>query len=177
MATPKSERSPNGARGRKRAVMDAAGEMSMIERMSLTLDPRIAAGSRPLAQLGLCEARLQDDVRFPWIVLVPRRTGLVEIADLDPAGQAQLWAETRAAGEAVRAIGKALGRPVAKLNHGQLGNVVAQLHVHVVGRRSDDAAWPGPVWGCGAGEPYPAAASAAAREAALRAIYLSGRGG
>ncbi len=135
--------------------------------MSFTLDPRIAASAHPLGQLPLCEARLQDDARFPWIVLVPRKVGLVEIADLDEAEQARLWAETRAAGEAVRAIGAALGRPVAKLNHGQLGNVAAQLHVHVVGRRDDDAAWPGSVWGYGTAEPYPPAALATARAVAL----------
>ncbi len=135
--------------------------------MSFTLDPRMAAGSHPLARLELCEARLQDDARFPWIVLIPRRVGIVELSDLDPAAQAQLWAETLAAGAAVRAIGEALGRPVLKLNHGQLGNVVAQLHVHVVGRRDDDAAWPGPVWGSGTAEAYSAEALAAARKAAL----------
>ena len=59
---------------------------------------------------------------------------------------------------------------MAKLNHGQLGNVVAQLHVHVVGRRPDDAAWPGPVWGFGTAEPYPPAALAVAREAALASL-------
>ena len=120
-----------------------------------TLDPRIAAASHPLVDLALCEARLQDDARFPWIVLVPRRLGLVEIGDLDAHDQAQLWTETLAAGRAVRAVGESLGRPAHKLNHGQLGNVVAQLHMHVVGRRPDDPAWPQPVWGFGAAEPYP----------------------
>ena len=104
--------------------------------------------------LGLCEARLQDDARFAWIVLVPRAAGLVEIADLPRRDSLRLWAEAEAAGKAVRAVGEALGRPVLKLNHGQLGNVVAQLHLHVVGRRADDAAWPGPVWGFGEAEPY-----------------------
>ena len=138
------------------------------------LDRRIAAASRPLADLALCEARLQDDARFPWIVLVPRRPGLVEIADLSEADRASLWAEAQAAGEAVRAIGQALGRRVLKLNHGQLGNVVAQLHVHVVGRREDDAAWPGPVWGSGAAEPYAPAELAAALTAA-RPVFAATR--
>ncbi len=142
----------------------------MIGRMGFSLEPRIAAGSHPLARLPLCEARLQDDLRFPWIVLVPRRTGLVDLAELDEAEQAQLWAETRAAGQAVRAVGEALGRPVAKLNHGQLGNEVAQLHVHVVGRRPDDAAWPGPVWGCGVAQPYGAAELARVLETARVAL-------
>ncbi len=123
--------------------------------MPFVLDARIRASSHPLAELELCEARLQDDARFPWIVLAPRRGGLVELAELTPREQSQLWTEIGAAGGAVRAMGAASGRPVFKLNHGQLGNVVAQLHLHVVGRRMDDAAWPGPVWGAdGSAEPY-----------------------
>ena len=122
--------------------------------MAFVLDPRIAASSHPLTQLALCEARLQDDARFAWIVLAPRRAGLVELSDLDARDQARLWAEVRAAGRAVRAIAEALGRPATKLNHGQLGNVVSQLHLHVVGRRADDDAWPGPVWGAGVAQPY-----------------------
>ena len=122
--------------------------------MSFDLDPRIAAASHLVARLPLCAVRLQDDARFAWIVLVPRRAGVVEITDLEVEDRLRLLAETMAAGGAVRAVAEALGRPVLKLNHGQLGNVVAQLHVHVVGRRADDAAWPGPVWGCGTAEAY-----------------------
>ncbi len=135
-----------------------------------TLDPRIAAASRPLARLRLCEVRLQDDVRFPWIVLAPRRAGAVELCDLPRSERLQLAAETLRAGTAVRAIGEALGRPPLKLNHGQLGNVVAQLHVHVVGRRSDDAAWPGPVWGVGTAQAYAAADLATALAAGRRSL-------
>ena len=134
--------------------------------MTFLLDPRIAATSHALAELALCEARLQDDTRFPWIVLVPRCTGLVELEDLAEAERMQLAREAGWAGAAARALGAAFDRPVLKLNHGQLGNVVAQLHVHVVGRREDDAAWPGPVWGHGAPEPYSAAGLAKAMEAA-----------
>ena len=71
-----------------------------------------------------------------------------------------------AAGAGVRAIGAALGRPVEKLNVGQLGNVTPQLHLHVVGRRPDDAAWPGPVWGQGIAQPYTAPLLRAALQAA-----------
>jgi diadenosine tetraphosphate (Ap4A) HIT family hydrolase len=134
----------------------------MHETGAFTLDPRIAASSHLLAQLPLCEARLQDDARFPWVVLVPRRGGLVELSDLAEAERLQLAAETMWAGAAVKAMATALGGPVFKLNHGQLGNVVAQLHVHVVGRRADDAAWPGPVWGVGTAKPYSAEALSAA---------------
>jgi len=118
------------------------------------LDPAFAATSQPIVSLRLSEARLQSDARFPWIVLIPRIPDAVELEDLAPADLAQLSAEILAAGRAVRAAGAALGRPVEKLNVGQLGNITRQLHLHVVGRRSDDPAWPGPVWGQGTAAAY-----------------------
>lgn len=118
------------------------------------LDPAFPATSRALGDLALCHVRLQLDARHPWIVLIPRITGAVELQDLSGADRGALMQEVVQAGAAVRAIGEALGRPVAKLNVGQLGNVTSQLHVHVVGRRPDDAAWPGPVWGVGTAESY-----------------------
>jgi diadenosine tetraphosphate (Ap4A) HIT family hydrolase len=120
------------------------------------LDPRLETSSIFVADLAVCQARLQADVRWPWIVLVPRREGLRELEDLDPQELEAATREILAAGRAVRAIGEATGRPVEKLNVGALGNVVAQLHIHVVGRRSDDPAWPGPVWGFGAPVDYAA---------------------
>jgi diadenosine tetraphosphate (Ap4A) HIT family hydrolase len=118
------------------------------------LDPAFPATSHFLGELGLSQARLQADARYPWIVLLPRLGAARELEDLDAGQRVRLMDEILAAGRAVRAVGEALGRPVAKLNVGQLGNVTAQLHVHVVGRRPDDAAWPGPVWGHGAAEAY-----------------------
>lgn len=117
--------------------------------MSWALDPRIEAASAFVADLPLCQARLQDDARWPWIVLVPRRAGLVEIEQLTERERGWLIEEAVAAGAVVRRLGAAAGRRVEKLNVGALGNVVAQLHLHVVGRRRDDPAWPGPVWGYG----------------------------
>jgi diadenosine tetraphosphate (Ap4A) HIT family hydrolase len=134
------------------------------------LDPRLEESSRLLLALTLCEARLQDDARYPWIVLAPRRAGLREIEDLDPAAQTVLMGEIVAAGRAVRAVGAAIGFSVEKLNVGALGNIVSQLHVHVVGRRAGDAAWPGPVWGVGAAEPYGEGLLAGALDAARRAL-------
>ena len=138
--------------------------------MTFQLDPRIATGSHALSSLELCDLRLQDDVRFAWIVLIPRRAGAVEIVDLSAGERLQLLDETMRAGDAARSVAEALGRPAHKLNHGQLGNVVAQLHVHVVGRRLDDAAWPGAVWGHGAPEPYDRDTLRAAMAAALGAL-------
>ena len=137
------------------------------------LDPAFLATSDALASLALSEARLQLDARFPWIVLIPRIEGAVELEYLSVEERAMLVAEVVDAGEAVRAIGMALGRPVEKLNIGQLGNITRQLHVHVVGRRADDACWPGPVWGQGAAEAYDAARLAAAVDAANASLTHS----
>jgi diadenosine tetraphosphate (Ap4A) HIT family hydrolase len=119
------------------------------------LDPAFVATSEALGDLALCHARLQLDARFPWIVLVPRtETPARELEDLHPDQRRLLMDEILSAGQAVRLIGEALDRLAPKLNVGQLGNVTPQLHVHVVGRRPGDAAWPGPVWGCGTAEAY-----------------------
>jgi diadenosine tetraphosphate (Ap4A) HIT family hydrolase len=122
------------------------------------VDPAFEAGSRPAGELPLCAVRLQDDARYPWVILIPRRAGLVELADLSVAQRAQLIEETVQAGALVHALAQLDGRSIDKLNVGALGNVTAQLHMHVVGRRRDDEAWPGPVWGAGVAEPYDPAA-------------------
>lgn len=125
------------------------------------IDPGFEAGSVFIADWPLCQLRLQDDARFPWLVLIPRVAGAVELDNLSPTDRARLMEEIVRAGEAVRAEGEAAGRPVDKLNVAALGNVTAQLHVHVVGRRRDDGLWPDPVWGRGGARPYDAAARAA----------------
>lgn len=122
--------------------------------MSFALDGRIEGSSAFVADLPLCQARLQDDARWPWLVLIPRRPGLREIEDLSAAERALLTEEIVVAGAAVRALAEVVGRPVEKLNVGALGNVAPQLHVHVLGRRRDDPAWPGPVWGFGTATAY-----------------------
>lgn len=118
------------------------------------IDPAILAGSHALATLKLCEARLQDDARFPWVVLVPRRIGARELEHLKTGDRAQLMEEMIVAGAAVRAVGAAMGRPIDKINAAALGNVTPQLHAHVVGRRTDDDCWPHPVWGWGEPRAY-----------------------
>lgn len=106
------------------------------------LDPRLAADTVLVADWPLSRVLLMDDARFPWLVLVPRRPGLVELDDLDAGGQAVLLQEVTRAMQGLRSLA-----PCDKLNVGALGNIVRQLHVHVVARREGDAAWPGPVWG------------------------------
>lgn len=134
------------------------------------LDPAFVATSHRVGDLPLCEVRLQDDARYPWLVLIPRRPGLRELEDLSPTDRAMLLEETISAGAAVRAVGATLGFAVEKLNVGALGNVTAQLHVHVVGRRGDDPAWPGPVWGHSPALAYGGAIREAAIAAARKAL-------
>jgi len=107
-------------------------------------DPRLAQDSHLLAQGPLSQLRLMDDLRFPWLVLVPRLEGASEWLDLEPALQQQVLAELNQAAALLRAW-----QSFDKLNVGALGNIVRQLHVHLVARREGDAAWPGPVWGAG----------------------------
>ena len=135
-----------------------------------TPDAAFEGGSQALADLDLCAVRLQLDARFPWLVLIPRVAGARELEDLSTADRARLMEEIVLAGAAVRAMGEAAGRPVYKLNVGALGNVTPQLHVHVVGRRLDDAAWPGPVWGTAGVSAYRADQLACVRVAALRVL-------
>jgi diadenosine tetraphosphate (Ap4A) HIT family hydrolase len=113
--------------------------------LSFALDQRLAADTIPIGDLALSRLLLMNDARFLWLVLAPRRENLTELIDLSAADRAVLMDE-------IVAVSRALvERPgVAKINVGALGNIVRQLHVHVVARRIGDAAWPGPVWGQGA---------------------------
>jgi diadenosine tetraphosphate (Ap4A) HIT family hydrolase len=112
--------------------------------MAFALADRLLADTTAIVSLGLSELRLMNDARFPWLVLVPRKEGAKEITDLDAGERAALVEEIALVSDALRA---ATG--CHKLNVGALGNIVRQLHVHVVARFEGDAAWPGPVWGAG----------------------------
>ena len=113
------------------------------------LDPQLAADTHPVAHLPLSELRLMDDANHPWLILVPRVAGAVEWIDLDDAAQAGLTREIALASRALQAAFKP-----HKLNVAALGNVVSQLHVHVIARYRDDIAWPRPVWGSATAKPY-----------------------
>jgi diadenosine tetraphosphate (Ap4A) HIT family hydrolase len=108
------------------------------------LDPRLSADTHVVGDLGLSRVLLMDDARFPWLILVPRHAGLRELIDLPRDEQHRLLDEIDRCARALRALEKP-----DKLNIGALGNVVAQLHVHVIARFAADAAWPRPVWGAG----------------------------
>ena len=113
------------------------------------LDPNIERDSVPLMWLGLCELRLMDDSRWPWLLLVPQRPGAVEIHDMTPLDQAMLSFEMTMVAQALKQT-----TACTKINIAALGNVVPQLHVHVIARNPDDHGWPGPVWGSGPRKPY-----------------------
>jgi diadenosine tetraphosphate (Ap4A) HIT family hydrolase len=114
------------------------------------LHPQLAADTHPLAALELCELRLMDDANYPWLVLVPRVADARELIDLDAT---QRHALTEEIDRAARLLRDAF-RP-HKLNVAALGNLVPQLHVHVIAREENDPAWPAPVWGRVAARPYP----------------------
>lgn len=117
--------------------------------MSFSLHPRLSQDADFVGDWPLCRVLLMNDSRWPWLVLVPRLANAVELTDLDPAERALLIEETAQAAEWLKAYAHA-----DKINVGALGNIVRQLHVHVVARHAGDPAWPGPVWGFGAAVPY-----------------------
>ena len=116
---------------------------------AFSLDPRIQSTSLAFGRLVLCSIRIMNDRRFPWLVLIPEQAGLREIHDLAPAGRALLTEEIAAVSRALLAATGA-----QKINIGALGNIVPQLHIHVIGRFATDPAWPGPVWSFGTAVPY-----------------------
>jgi diadenosine tetraphosphate (Ap4A) HIT family hydrolase len=116
--------------------------MSRTPFPSWALHPQLATETHPVASFALCELRLMDDANYPWLVLVPRVADARELVDLESAQQVQLIDEVSRVSRALQA----LFRP-HKLNVAALGNVVPQLHVHVIARQLDDPAWPTPVWG------------------------------
>ncbi|AHG47596.1 diadenosine tetraphosphate hydrolase [Rhizobium leguminosarum bv. trifolii CB782] len=113
------------------------------------LDPRLENDSTSIMVTGLCDLRLSTDARWPWLILVPRRAEITEIFELTPLDQVLLAFETELVANALKKITDA-----TKINIGALGNIVRQLHVHVIARFEGDANWPGPVWGFGRAEPY-----------------------
>lgn len=115
----------------------------------LILHPTLARDTVEVARLPLCRVLLMKDRRFPWLILVPEREEIREIHELSSEDRSQLIEEIAQAGEVL----ERLFCP-AKLNVGALGNIVPQLHVHVVARFENDSAWPGPVWGSGPALPY-----------------------
>jgi diadenosine tetraphosphate (Ap4A) HIT family hydrolase len=117
--------------------------------MLFALHSRLEADSIFLGQLPLCQLRLINDSRYPWLLLVPAQPYLVEITDLSAEDYQQLWQEVRQVSEGLQ-----IWCQPDKLNVATLGNLVPQLHLHVIARFKTDATWPGPVWGQGEAVAY-----------------------
>ena len=113
------------------------------------LDAQIERDTVQVGDLTLCRVRAMNDATYPWVVLVPQRVGATEIIDLAEADRVQLMAEISAGATALKDITRC-----DKLNIGAIGNLVPQLHVHIVARRRGDPAWPKPVWGVAPAQPY-----------------------
>ena len=117
--------------------------------MTFMLDWRLEGDSLTVCSLELCEVRLIDDLRWPWLILVPRREGASEIHDLAKEDATLAASETAEASRALKLLTRC-----TKINTAAIGNVVSQLHIHVVARNAGDANWPGPVWGHGTRQSY-----------------------
>jgi diadenosine tetraphosphate (Ap4A) HIT family hydrolase len=120
------------------------------------LDSRLAADCEPVLDLPLSRLLVMNDARYPWLVLVPRRAGLTEWFDLQPADRMMLTEELAQVGRGLKAL-----TGCHKINIANLGNVVPQLHIHVIARNPGDPAGAAPVWGRGEAVPYEPAALAA----------------
>ena len=115
------------------------------------MDERLLQDTIMLGDFTLCRIVLMNDSRYPWLILVPRCADVSEVFQLSAAQQQQLWQETSEVGQVLKDAFQA-----DKINIATLGNVVKQLHMHVVVRMQNDAAWPAPVWGRGEAQPYTA---------------------
>ena len=107
-----------------------------------SLHPQLAKDTIDIGDLPLSRVLVIKDANYPWMLLVPRREGAVEIIDLDEVAQGQLMTEIARVSRALKDITKC-----DKLNVAALGNMVPQLHIHLIARRTSDVAWPRPVWG------------------------------
>lgn len=123
------------------------------------LDSRLEQDTVSLGDFPLCRLLLMNDRQYPWFILVPRREEVSELFQLDAADQQALWQETTSLAETLKDTFGA-----DKMNIATLGNVVGQLHMHVIARRRDDAAWPAPVWGKLPAQPYTQEQIAAIRQ-------------
>lgn len=128
--------------------MGATGRGKPSEDM-FQLHERLKRDTFEVTELKLCLALLMNDSSVPWLILVPKREGVSEIHALPKEDRAQLIEEVSAVSEAIEEI-----YSPDKINIGALGNIVPQLHIHVIGRSKGDRAWPGPIWGQGEAVPY-----------------------
>ncbi|HKA76323.1 MAG TPA: HIT family protein [Pseudolabrys sp.] len=107
-----------------------------------SLHPQLEQDTVAICDLALARVLLANDANYPWLILVPRLPGIIELIDLEENAQIQLLGEIAKVARALKSVTE-----YDKLNIAALGNQVPQLHVHVIARRRNDAAWPKPVWG------------------------------
>jgi diadenosine tetraphosphate (Ap4A) HIT family hydrolase len=112
--------------------------------VTFSLHPQLAADTIPIGNLPHCRLLLMNNAHFPWLILVPRGEGLREIFDLPPEKYALVMDEVRSVAETFHTHTQA-----HKMNIATLGNMVPQLHIHIIARFENDVAWPNPVWNCG----------------------------
>lgn len=117
--------------------------------MGFKLHPQLEKDTIFVANLDVCQLRLMNDSRFLWLVLVPRIENAIELHDLPLFEQGEIFNEITTISKLIKNFGH-----FDKINIGALGNIVSQLHIHIIGRKINDAAWPGPVWGNGTPVPY-----------------------
>ena len=117
--------------------------------MEFTIDPKLVGDTVNLGSFPLCEVLMMNDSRFPWIILVPRIPNLREFHEIPPQYREVLFHEIEKTSTAIQKLWA-----VNKMNVAALGNQVSQLHMHIIGRRTTDEAWPNPVWGIGTPRPY-----------------------
>ena len=134
-----------------------------------SLHPQLAHDTVPIGDLPLARALLTNDTNYPWLILVPRLPGLVELIDLEENAQVQLLGEIAATARALKSVTQC-----DKLNIAALGNQVPQLHVHVIARRHTDPAWPKPVWGVKPSVPYEKAQQRAFLESLRQSLKSEG---
>ena len=128
------------------------------------IDPQLEASTLWVQDLPLSQLRLKNDRRFPWVVLIPQRPNIIEIFDLKPEDQRQLWSEITSVTQHMHEVFKA-----HKMNIETLGNKVRQLHIHIIARYENDAAWPNSILNHGISEPYlPEEATKRTQELSLR---------
>ena len=150
---------------RKRHRERIAGTMSDS---TFSLHPQLAADTVPAGDLPQCRVLLANDANYPWLILVPRQPGLSEIIDLPEGEHVRLLGEIRNVAHALRAVTNC-----DKLNIAAIGNLVPQLHIHIVARRRTDPAWPKPVWGTVPATAYTADARAQLIAALKRTLPLA----
>jgi diadenosine tetraphosphate (Ap4A) HIT family hydrolase len=137
-------------------------ESATVLSMPFTLHPQLERDTVPVCDLALSRVLLMNDANYPWLILVPRRESVVEIVDLAEDDRQQLMGEIARASSALKAVTEC-----EKLNVAAIGNMVPQLHVHVVARRHSDPVWPKPVWGA----LPPAVYDAGLRDGLIASLY------